>query len=468
MDVSQLFFNYGAVVLEFLLEFEVFCVLMTSKLTRRPHFWKKLILATASLLVVSIGVAAFYTLFGDSLWGRILVYIVLFVLVSLEAAFLFDEPVGTILYCTTASYAMQNLAYKAYLSQYLFGKALGWYAFPEGAGGQILFRLMYYGVFALVVTIVWFAFIRRMRSRTQFEMLTGKGTAIALLILGLTVILCSLEDIYFEKVGVSVESALVFSDLFLLRETGNLLSIIACITVLVVMDKTLVQKDLLREINQLQYEIKQSEKQYQISKDTIDMINIKCHDMKYKLDAAIGGSGASSEAFDDVRRSIEIYDSNIATGNKLLNVLFTEKSLYCKSHDIKLTCMIDGSKLDFIDDGDLYCLFGNVLDNALEAVMQIKEKAQRIINIVVRAQENMVIVQEENYFMGSLKTENGAIVTTKQDKNYHGFGTRSIAAIAHRYGGEVDIATKGQIFTLTILFPNAGKANSKGEDAQNK
>ena len=89
----------------------------------------------------------------------------------------------------------------------------------------------------------------------------------------------------------------------------------------------------------------------------------------------------NNQPIKDLENTISIYDANIETGNKLLNVLFTEKSLYCEQKGIKFTCMIDGQKLNFIEDGDLYCLFGNITDNALEAVTQINEIEKRIINM---------------------------------------------------------------------------------------
>ena len=49
------------------------------------------------------------------------------------------------------------------------------------------------------------------------------------------------------------------------------------------MSKTIEEDNLKQEVRYLQHVIRQGEKQYKISKETIDMINIKCHDIKYKL-----------------------------------------------------------------------------------------------------------------------------------------------------------------------------------------
>ena len=58
-----------------------------------------------------------------------------------------------------------------------------------------------------------------------------------------------------------------------------------------------------------------------------------------------------------------------------------EKGLYCQSHDIQLTCMPSGDSLDFMQVADIYALFGNALDNAMEAVSALPDDAERYIAV---------------------------------------------------------------------------------------
>ena len=199
--------------------------------------------------------------------------------------------------------------------------------------------------------------------------------------------------------------------------------------------------------------MRQREQQYEISKDTIDLINVKCHDIKYKLGSLLAGQGQGSEnAVSDLYESISIYDTKVSTGNDLLDVLLTEKSLYCEQHGITFSCLAQGEKLAFMDRGDLFCLFGNIIDNALEAVRGLPEREKRVINLSVKSKNDLLIVQEENYFGGQLSFKDGLPVTTKEDKNYHGFGTRSIRMIARKYGGELTTGVSGDVFHLNIIF----------------
>lgn len=456
MTAQEIFYVYGTVIVEFLAELYVFYFLFALGLPRKPQFILRLALSALCVFALAIPVAVFYTAFGVTVWGRVIVYIVLFGLVFGQGILLFDVPRWSVLFVASAAYAVQNLVYQLYLFQYYLGKLGGGYDFPDSALGVFLYRLMYYGIFAALAVIMWFVAVKKMSSRLAMGRLDHRIFAIALAILAVTVLLCSLEDVYFESLGLGVAvSNIGYSDLFGLRLTCIALSAVCGVTTLLLMNKTLEQRDLKLEVERLQHVVKQSEQQYHISKDTIDMINLKCHDMKYKLDAAINGSGLQPEAFDDLRRSIAIYDSSIETGNRLLNVLFTEKSLYCEQHGITLTCMIDGARLSFIADGDLYCLFGNIMDNALEAVTRITEREKRVINIVVKARESMTVVTAENFFVGDIAFENGLPKTSKPEKDYHGFGLSSMRMIVRHYGGEMTVNTDGDVFRVTALFPRA-------------
>ena len=215
----------------------------------------------------------------------------------------------------------------------------------------------------------------------------------------------------------------------------------------------LYERDLRQEVEYLQHAVRQAERQYEISKDTIDLINVKCHDIKYKLGALLSeGNKPASEAVEDLKSSISIYDTRISTGNKILDVILTEKSLYCEQNGINFSCMADGAKLSFMDDGDLYCLFGNIVDNALEAVGKLPERERRVVNLVVKEKNGVLTVQEENYFSGELKFVDGLPRTTKGDSDYHGFGTRSIRMIVNKYGGAFTAGAKDGVFSMTIVF----------------
>ena len=160
-----------------------------------------------------------------------------------------------------------------------------------------------------------------------------------------------------------------------------------------------------------------------------------------------------NETLDAIENSVMIYDSSMSTGNDVLDTILTERSLGCEKEHITWTCVADGSRLGHIDPVDLYILFGNILDNAIESVRKIEDPAQRVVSLNVYTRSNMAVIQAENYYSGSIRMENGLPHTTKSDESSHGFGMRSVKSIAEKYGGSISIDTDGQIFLLSILLP---------------
>ena len=193
---------------------------------------------------------------------------------------------------------------------------------------------------------------------------------------------------------------------------------------------------------------------YRLSKETIDTLNVKCHDLKHILLSQRGQLDQSTA--DELEQTATVYDSVLKTGNEALDVVLTEKFLFCANNQIGITCMIDGSALRFMDDNDIYCLFGNILDNAIEAVLKLKDTSRRQINLTMGKREELLFLRIENYFENQLSFVNGLLQTTKADEKYHGFGLKSISLVTQKYGGNVSISTQGtppeQTFCLNIFF----------------
>lgn len=226
---------------------------------------------------------------------------------------------------------------------------------------------------------------------------------------------------------------------------------LCCLLILIIQFGIFQRGKLQNEMEMMAYLWDSERRQYQISKDNMELISIKCHDMKHILSTL--EPRISPEEKEELSGMIKLYDSSVKTGCEVLDVVLAEKSVLCRQRKITFTCMADGEKLSFVSQSDLYSLFGNAVDNAIEAVSQMEETDERIIDLVVTAQRGMVVIHTENYYTGILEMKNGLPITSKPDKNYHGFGVRSIQLIAEKYGGTMTCSTVGNIFHLNILLP---------------
>ncbi len=210
-----------------------------------------------------------------------------------------------------------------------------------------------------------------------------------------------------------------------------------------------LEKDFLQSMLQLQYE------NYKISAESVELVNQKYHDLKHQI--AFLRSEADSEeknaCLEQMEQEIRAYEAQNKTGNKVLDTILTTKSLQCQRQGISLTCVVDGKEMAFMNSMDLSALFGNALDNAIESVKKISNPEKRLIHLSVARQKNFMRIRVENCYEGDICFENGMPVTSKHDKAFHGFGTKSIRRIAEKYGGSMTIRAENGWFELRILIP---------------
>ena len=127
MTFLQVLWTYGVIILEFIVELYIFLVLFLRKLERRNGFVLRVSLLSIAYAAIGLPVAWFYAAFGNTVWGRISVYIVLFGIATVFAYLCFDESYVTVLFCCSMAYASQNLVYKLFLIFWTFGEVFDLY-----------------------------------------------------------------------------------------------------------------------------------------------------------------------------------------------------------------------------------------------------------------------------------------------------------------------------------------------------
>lgn len=208
------------------------------------------------------------------------------------------------------------------------------------------------------------------------------------------------------------------------------------------------EADSLRTALLLQYE------NYKMRQESIDIVNQKYHDLKHQIAILRTQSdNERNEVLDQMEQDIKAYEAQSDTGNKVLDIVLTGKSLTCTAQNIQLTSVVDGTAVDFMDAMDISNLFGNALDNAIESVAQIADPQRRLIHLSVSQQKGFAAIRVENCYDGTLRFEKGLPITTKKDVGFHGFGVKSIKATAAKYGGSAKIATRDGWFELRVLIP---------------
>jgi sensor histidine kinase regulating citrate/malate metabolism len=187
------------------------------------------------------------------------------------------------------------------------------------------------------------------------------------------------------------------------------------------------------------------------------VINMKCHDLKKQIAMIRKMSDAEQRegSLKQVEKAILIYDGIAKTKNDTVNLIVSEKSMLCEKYGISFSYILKVDHLDKLNELDLYSLLGNALDNAIEEEVKIGEREKRIISLKTEMKDGNIQIHVENYIESRPIFKDGLPVTTKENKQWHGYGMKSIKYIAEKYHGTIDISVEDNMFNLDISIPAA-------------
>lgn len=305
--------------------------------------------------------------------------------------------------------------------------------------------------FILIAYVLCLILNYRIAMRNRLEnpdMILSMPDCIAAVTIGLSIYLFSNISYVLKNTPFSVQYA---SEIFIIRTLVDLAGII----LLYAHHLQISEINAKTENRALQNMLYNQSVNYQMSEESIAIVNQKYHDLKHQI-ALLRSEISKDEKLtylDQMEQEIHAYEAQNKTGNKILDTVLTGKSLYCQSQHISMTCVADGSALDFIAGIDLGALFGNALDNAIESVKKIENPEKRLIHVSVSTQKNFVRIKIENCYEGEIKFKNNLPQTSKREKAFHGYGVKSIKNIAEKYGGSITISANKGWFELRILIP---------------
>ena len=246
-------------------------------------------------------------------------------------------------------------------------------------------------------------------------------------------------------------------------------AIAACALIVMATTKQMVKTQL--ERNELLTEkmlFTQREQQYLVQKEAVEAVNRRYHDLKHyvhaveallKLDeeekAPEKGLSKNeintrqrqglTEFLQSLKQEIAPYERRQETGNEVMDILLAERMAQCEKLQIRLIPYIDARRLDLLQVTDLCALFGNAMDNAVEATQRLKYVNMKEIEVKIGTSDEFLVMNFRNFYDGEPKL--------KTNDELHGYGLRNIREIVARYQGSMDYGVTGQEFQLSILIP---------------
>jgi len=424
--------------LEIVIQLMVPIYLLSRRLPRRPDTTPRLFLSSAALGVAAVLPLATGLVRGLNASQTFAVFSALLAVFGLVIMSCYEVGPWPALSCATAGYTLQNMSsgITLMLQMLVTGRA-------HAPLSEPLATLISFGTPLVVYAVGYLAFVRRIGrnglSTVENKMMLLMFVVVIFVIIGLDVVIKALTL-----------SGMPFRYLILLR----LAHASICCFVLFAEYQILYAKRMSDEKAETEHLLAERERQYRLSRENIEAINLRCHDIRHQIRHLADGQGVvDGRALVEIARAVKVYDSVVETGNEALDTILTEKSLACSQDNIVLSCIADGRALDFMAASDIYSLFGNALDNAIRAVGRIEDQERRSITLTVRQRGQMVALCIENYSEVLPSFRDGMPVAGEAEDADLGFGTRAMRAIVERYDGVLHMGASDGIFYLNALLP---------------
>ncbi|MCR5255737.1 MAG: GHKL domain-containing protein [Acetatifactor sp.] len=234
-----------------------------------------------------------------------------------------------------------------------------------------------------------------------------------------------------------------------------ILILASIITYLLLSIKYRKENELKKENEFLQEQIARYENEVDISENVKNNISRIKHDLKNQL---IGLEALlENEQYDDLKKAIEdtlgeLYvNTYISSGNSMLDNLLNYKINYARNRGIAVEVNIQVPRNEKLNTIPVIVAVGNMLDNAIEAVMQVN-KGRQYIDINIERRDNRIFITVENPFQGVIKTnKSGMPITTKNNSECHGLGIKSIVN-AMKDKGDFVYNVEENVFSATLIL----------------
>lgn len=416
-------------------------LIFAAQLRKRPHYPIRLAVSLAAC-AGALAVSTVLRFYNNALSTRLLVYLLKFFLLFLISYICCDDSFQNrirVICCGIAARQLGAAVYSFLLTMVGIDETrtisiLHPEGYPDGRNTSIWDWVIYFGVRVAVYLIVY-----RLVPFRPYDRLDSKSLrqVVALSLFSFASLV--VPDTIRNEIG-TTGMAGIFVNRFYLFSLGSF--------VLFALNSVDFQSQYRQEKAIMEQALDDERKQYQQLKENMDIINIYCHDLRHQIKSF--SVKLTEKELDSLSRAMELYDSNIKTGNEVLDVVLRAAQMRCRKEGIELTCLADGAALDFIDVRHLYSLFNNALNNAVEAVRKLSSREKRVISVTVARQDGALVIEVVNFFDGNMPADGGS---TKREKGQHGFGLKSMRYVAESYGGRLSVRVEGELYCLTISIP---------------
>lgn len=205
----------------------------------------------------------------------------------------------------------------------------------------------------------------------------------------------------------------------------------------------------------LSMQLEQTSNDIQSAKASQEMSSIYRHDMRHHLSLLY--SFAESGNMEKIKtyllqeqRELDNITPIVFCENDTVNLVLSSFESKAKKAGVTLVTEANLPEKLVIPETELCSVLSNGLENAIAAASKIEEKSLRTVRVNCSTNRNKLLILIQNAYIGSIQRNDG-VPTSMQA--HHGFGCRSIVAIAEKRKGFATFETEGDIFTLRVVVP---------------
>lgn len=164
----------------------------------------------------------------------------------------------------------------------------------------------------------------------------------------------------------------------------------------------------------------------------------------FKKNDCAGGIEYINNITGEIKDAVLVID----TGNTALDTIVGTKKVMAESKGIEFTSNIQIPEMIPIEATDICVIFGNALDNAIEACEKLSDSKKKIALSIIYENDSIVCKIKNS----APKQKGNILETTKKDKENHGFGLENINTALSKYKHVFQIDNKDGEFVLFFVI----------------
>ena len=213
------------------------------------------------------------------------------------------------------------------------------------------------------------------------------------------------------------------------------------------------QKQLDFEKSLVDIQIKEQQTHSRLLSRQEELLSQQRHDLRHHLNVI------QAMAYKDNRELQEYLQTlmdNIPTAgkrfceNQAVNAILAHYSILCSQKGIELIMNLTvPENPPHISSSDLSVIFGNLLENAVEACDRM-DSGRKFIRLGSRVQHSLLTVTMDNSFNGKAQQVGDRFRSSKRDSL--GIGLASVTAMAKKAGGNAEFKPDGTVFLSSVYL----------------